>query len=193
MAEILLRSHGARRARAVFPSRDEVMRWVLVDASGHWFWKASEQGEKHRRIDHNGQAIWSWRSPKDKYSSSRVIYVVARLLLQHDRGPFPARTSFRSLCGLAQCVNPAHWEPLARPTLYHLLQHAEGWLVHRVRTTLPISTEVIVQVRVRDVVHVARLPAEHFNSVSTLCGAQVYPADVVIQPTGSIVTCKAGC
>lgn len=192
MTQHLLLPHQASFQNEVQPTAQEVLRWVIQDPTGHWFWKPSREGPDRRRFASNGQPIWSWR-PNTRPYRQRGIFVVARVLLQRLRGPFPPQVSFFSGCGLVQCVNPFHWNFVPRPAVFALLESADGWRLHRQRTGHPIVRPQLVRVRVRGAVHVAQLPSDFFLTVTTLCGQQVYPADVVVMPTGSLVTCRGGC
>lgn len=193
MAEHFLKPHAAAFQAIDQPSRDAVMRWIRLDESGHWFWSPTTAGEPHRRFNLAGQAIWSWRPRRGRVLPFRGIFVVARLLLVYDRGPFPPRPRFVLRCGLPQCVNPAHWDPVLRPPLYHLLESSLGWRTHLIRTARPVNQALLLPTSVAGTVHIVQFPAGHVRQLFTTCGLVVYPANAVIQATGSFVTCKGGC
>lgn len=183
-----LSSHSYRGGRP--PPRAEVMRWVdtVISEDGHWVWDTSAPD---RRFNRHGHAIWLVETRR---FCPRVWLVVARLLLDGFRGPFPRGSSFRSRCGFAGCVNPDHWEHVLRAPSVKFMPFGEYWVIAHPRTGKMYERNVPIIVHAGDAVtHVVNASPDPAKSYRTLCGREVYPISLVVHPSNALVTCKEGC
>jgi hypothetical protein len=184
-----LSSHTCKR-HFIHLSRSEILKWVEVSTNPlqHWEWNTSAP---ERRFNRYGQAIWVVKILK---YLPRQQLVVARLLLDDFRGPFPHRTMFRCQCEFAGCVNPYHWEPIARPAAVRLARVEFGWVPVHARTGKPLTRNVPLVVTAADATtHVVLAGTTPTTRYQALCGLEVYPINMIVHHANTQVTCKGGC
>lgn len=172
------------------PPRSQVLEYVETSANPdqHWEWVSNE---RDRRFDQHGQAIWS---VKTVAWLPRQAFYIARLLLDDFRGPFPPRSSFTCRCGLSGCVNPTHWGQVLRLPSVRLQSRPDGWLAVHVRSGKPLDRNTPIIVHSGDATtHVLIASPGVATTFRTLCGLEVYPANMVVHPRDAPVTCKKGC
>jgi hypothetical protein len=186
----LARLSSHQRLGVSRPAKNEILRFVEDSASAihHWQWDADGQARKFNR---QGHAVLL---AKTVTWLPRHAFVVARLLLDDFRGPYPPRSSFESTCGVAACVNPFHWERILPPISVRLQPSLSGWIAVRARTGRPVSGRVPLIVRGGDAAtHIVSAGPEAVFHYETLCGLRVYPTNLVVHPSDTVVTCKRGC
>ena len=172
------------------PSFVTVLKHVETSTNpdNHWEW---EVDGADRRFDRNGQAVLH---AKTLAWLPKQIFYVARLLLDHIRGPFPPRSSFMCRCGFPGCVNPGHWTHVLPPVTVRLQPQLMGWIPVHVRTGKPIAQNTPLIVHAGDAItHVLIASPVVASTFRTLCGLDVYTANIVVHPRGDLVTCKKGC
>ena len=142
----VLKSHAATWLGSQRPSLEYLTRYVEKgdDASDHWVWRVDLSAKNQRRLSTQGQALISW-TPNARFQ--RGLFSVARLLIEHIKGPFPERSVFDLQCGLPRCVNPDHWkwrEPVPR---YRFDLAPEGWRIAERRNAKPVQRRLLLAVR----------------------------------------------
>lgn len=175
----------------VQPALEYLEKHVIKDdESDHWFWR-ERKGKRTHDLS-TGQALVVWSAPATYKTDfvSRGRYNVARLFIEHTHGLIEPKAKIVSLCGLPQCINPAHWSAQERVPPYRLARLGARWCVVTARSGREISEPTIVRIRTLDgVVHVARVaPPEPIVAV---CGKAIDPETSLI--IDAVVTCKEGC
>lgn len=181
----------------ITPSVTYVMKYVdqTSDRGLHWFWR---DDRSYRRHNAAGQALLAWRVKATAASGYQEhgLFNVARLLIAHRDGPIPPRTRFILLCGLPQCVNPAHWGRVlpSVPWRITVLEHGYWRLVRR-RTGVVAPPQVYVfSVVHQEEVHLVEITqtkdALFMQDPRSACGKILSVLDSVL--TTAPVTCQ-GC
>lgn len=161
-------------------------------AGSHWFWRDGRSNHSH---DARGQATLRWRTKPCAESRyfEHGVFNVARLLINWQIGPTPPRSVFESICGLSQCVNPAHWRRLFVPATWRIEIHPGGWrLVRRSNGSPAPEKTFLLQAAHVDTVHllqVTSVPRVLFAAPPRMvCGYEA-PVDEVLV-TSSAVSCE---
>lgn len=116
--------------------------------------------------------------------------MVARILVETRRGPFPVRTKFLSNCGLPQCVNPDHWTPQLPPLLWRVAVFAGVARLVDIATGALAPDGLVTRVYDRDRVHVAAVSP---RGLLPMCGAALDPTRLSVVYPDVEVTCVGGC
>jgi len=190
----LLKTHGATWLRKQQPPMALLLRYIVKDedTSGHWLWSVDLEAKFPRRLSEYGHAVISW-APNTNVK--RGIFVVARLLIEHHKGPFPERSSFTLKCGHPGCVNPDHWtwvEPVPR----YRFDPAEygGWRVVERRTGRPVEKRLLLAVRDQHgVSHAVPVLPVLTSRFVAMCEAVIVPDVSTVLATNAVITCKGGC
>jgi hypothetical protein len=189
----VLKTHSASWMKGQLPPIEVVTRYVEKgdDASDHWVWLVDLSAKNPRRLSSHGQAVLSWAS---NARISRGLFSVARLLIEHHKGPFPERSVFDLQCGLTRCVNPDHWkwrEPIPR---YRFDLTSEGWRVAERRTAKPVQQRVLLSVRDQHgVTHLVPAAPHHVSRYVALCETIIAPEVTTVLAMNAVITCKGGC
>lgn len=178
--EKTLNRHPRAPADVDLPSEHTIMRFV-VEAEGHWF---QRERRGHREFDQDGQAT---------LRVGNYRFNVVRLLLQHRLGLRTLRA--KNLCGLSQCVYPAHWHVLQddapvewMPVL--LLPTDRGWVVTRDGEALTRDNAFNAAQHPSSVVHIIRaMYDDGVFSFVTACKQAVDPAMLVVSQHATCAEC----
>lgn len=189
----LLKAHAASWLGKQQPSMQLLLRHILKgdDVSDHWLWSVDPDAKFPRRLSANGNAVISW-SPKVDLRLG--IFCVARLLIEHHKGPFPERSSFALYCVRPDCVNPDHWrwvEPIPR---YRFDPSDSGWRVAERRTGKFVPQRLLLAVRDQHgISHAVPAPPYPTSRFVAMCEALIIPEVSTVLATNAVITCKGGC
>jgi hypothetical protein len=189
----LLKAHAASWLHDKRPPLQFLLRYIEKgdDASDHWLWLVDSVAKFPRRLSGHGHATISW-SPKVDVRLG--IFSVARVLIEHFKGPFPERSSFTLLCGRSDCVNPDHWmwvEPVPR---YRFDPSEFGWRVAERRTGRFMTKRVLLAVRDQHgVSHTVPAPPHPTSRFVAMCESLIIPEVSFVLATNAVITCKGGC
>lgn len=188
-------SRHSNPIRGILPQISYLQKHVIPDPGpgGHWFWR---EDLRNHRLNRHGHAVLAMKiKRKPGYiGSTSGEYCVARVLLDHHRGPFPPRTSFTLLCGLPQCVNPAHWKPLIPSPPWRLDYSVESSACRLVSTNsgAPSTRDLLINVTHDNVVHVVPIKPDWSSDLfETICHKRIDPFQCSV--TTFPITCKEGC
>ena len=189
----VLKSHAASWLKGRQPSLEHLTRYVDKgdDASDHWVWRVDLDAKNPRRLSEHDQAIISWSPSRDV---KRGVFSVARLLIEHTKGPFPERSVFDLICGLSRCVNPDHWKWREPAPRYRFDLAPDGWRIAERRTAKPVQVRLLLVVRdAQGVSHLVPANPQHVSHYLTMCEMHIVPEVSMILATNAVITCKEGC
>ena len=184
----------AKRLNTVVPPPEYV--WKYVDQGpfngGHWFWKDGRSNHGHNK---RGQAYVRWKVKPCAESGWQTHgeFTVVRLLLEQQK-PIPKGLRIACVCGLSQCVNPAHWQRTTPLVSWRFETRPDGvWQLVRTNTGEASDRTVVVHVMLDNVVHlvpIAPLAQRAFGSPRSICGVSLDPQFSFV--TRAALTCT-GC